>query len=263
MEQQSLWHNKIIHLLVAGLLLAGIIALGSYALFAWKQTQNWMSAPIIISVSGTAELVTRPDIGTFSFAVRAEGSDASEAQSLSAESINSILAYLEEAGVEEVDVKTENYNLNPRYRYEERICIAGQFCGPGEQVLDGYEVYQNVRVKVRDLEAAGTLISGVGERGATNISSLSFTIDDTDVLEAEARALAIVDAKAKAKILADDLGVRIVRMANYYESEGGENYSYDMPMMERAMFSDEAIAPELPVGENTISAQVQISYEVK
>ena len=242
-----------------------IFALGAFAKNASKQDKIDQWGPTTINVRGEGEILAKPDIGSFSFSVMAEGADASEAQTASAEKMNAILSYLSDEGVAEEDVKTQNYNLNPKYRWEPEFCPAGGFCNR-ERVTDGFEVNQSVMVKVRDLDAAGDLISGVGERGATNISSLQFTIDDMDTLQAEAREAAIADAKAKAEELADDLGVRLKRIRGFYE-EGGYPMPYGGDMMERAVMSmdmdDGAVAPSLPSGENTIRSTVNITYEIK
>lgn len=245
---------------------AAIVALGAYTSLALKQARYMHTGPVTISVAGEGEVFARPDIATFSFSVVAEGDDAASAQEQSAEVSNAILGYLEGEGVEEKDIRTQYYNLNPRYEYLESICTSRGFCPPGERVLRGYEVNQTVSVKVRDTDKAGTLISGVGTLGATNVSGLNFTIDDESALIAEAREKAIDDAKEKAEELADDLGVRIVRIANFWENQGPMPYyaRSDMAMESMAVaFDDAAIAPEIPTGENVIRSTVNIVFEVK
>ncbi len=239
-----------------------IIALAMYANYTWKQSEDFYG-PTTISVIGKGEVVAVPDIGQFSFSVEAEGAEANVAQTESATKVNAILAYLEEAGVSESDVRTQNYSLYPKYRYEQRICPQGSYC-PGEQVPDGFSVSQTVEVKVRDLDQAGDLIAGVGNLEATNISGLNFTIDDVSALNAEARATAIADAEAQAKVLAKQLGVRIEKMTGYYENEGVYPERYygmggDMAMDQ----SVKMISPEMPVGENTVASQVTLTYQVR
>lgn len=255
----SLWYVRTLFVLV---LIGVIVALGAYARLAFKQAQYSNMGPSTITVQGTGEVFARPDIGQFTFAVRGEGADPLTAQEQSAAAINEIVAYLTEAGIAEDDIKTENYNLNPRYRYEDRICPQGTFCPPGEPIIDGYEVSQMIQVKVRDLERSGELIAGAGQRGATNISGLQFTIDDEENLKAEARDTAITNAKEKAQMLADSLGVNIVRIIGYYEDEGlYPKYGYGGDMMEDAAVR--SAAPTLPVGENSITSNVSITYEIK
>lgn len=222
--------------------------------------------PATISVSGEGEVLAIPDIGRFSFSVLAEADDATTAQEESGQKINTILAYLKEVGVEDKDIKNLSYNLHPKYRYEEQVCPAGTFCERGRRIQDGFEVSQTIEVKVRDTDEAGSILSGVGERGATNISGLSFTIDDEESLKEESRAKAIADAKAKAEVLADQLGVSLVRILDF--SEGG--YA-PMPYMERAEAFSVAMddaggvggGPSVPTGEQSTKSNVTLIYEIK
>ncbi len=259
----ALWYVRVLLVLA----LVGLVAaFGAYTYQTLKTAKYQYMGPTTINVRGEGEVFAKPDIGSFTFSVRAEGVDAAEAQTKSAEAINGILAYLKEAGVEDKDVKTTNYNLYPTYNYgEDRVCAWGQYCPPMDPVIDGYEVSQMVEVKVRDLDKSGDLISGVGGKGATDISGLTFTIDDESELKAEARELAIAEAKEKAKELADDLDVRIVRMVGFYEEE-----NYPMPYYggyaeaDMAMSKEQAmVAPSMPSGENTIKTTVNITYEIK
>ena len=243
-------------------LVALIVALASYAVLNLEMAKNVEKMEATISVTGEGEILAIPDIGTFTFSVNAQAATAPEAQQLSGTKINEILAYLKEQGIEEKDIKTENYNLFPRYRYEEKVCQFGSFCPPGEQIPDGFEVTQSVVVKVRDTAKAGNLIAGVGERGATDIGGLSFTIDDVDALKVDAREKAIADAKAKADVLAAQLGVKITRLVSY--SENSDEYMPYVKTME--MSADAASAfggAELPVGEESTKVRVQVTYEVE
>ncbi len=260
---QSFFNRPYVQFLIALSLLTFIIALGAYAQLTFKQAKMGMMGPTTISITGEAEIFAKPDIGQFSFSVNANGVDAAEAQTKSAEAVNAILAYLGEAGVAEKDIKTQGYNLAPRYRYEDRACAPGMFCNPGEPILDGYEVSQTISVKVRDLDKAGTLISEVGSKGATNLSGLEFTIDDESALKAEAQAEAIVDAKAKAQKIANNLEVRLGKVINFYEHEGTPMPYYGGAMMESAVAKDAMMAPSLPVGENTIRSVVTIVFELE
>lgn len=261
MEENTFFTKPYVQALLA-LVLAGVFAaLAAYTYNVLQSSEYEFTGPPTISVTGEGEVLAVPDVGQFTFAVRAEGEDAAAAQAASAESINAIMAYLAEQGVEERDIRTQNYNLNPNYRYEERFCPVGSFCPPGEQVLDGFVVSQSVAVKVRDLDQAGDLISGVGERGATNISSLQFTIDDEEVLQAQAREMAIADAREKAQVLADDLGVNIVRIMGYWEEQ---MYPQPYGMGGGEMMMDKAMsAPSLPTGENQITSRVNITYVIR
>jgi uncharacterized protein YggE len=255
--------EKINRTLGTVVLMALVVALGSYAYYTVKQANYNVMGPTTISVTGEGEVTAIPDIGQFNFTVTASGTDAAIAQEESAKKINEVIAFLKEASVEEKDIKTSGYNLYPKYSYEQAPCRVGMYC-PSEQVQDGFEVSQTVSVKVRDTKNSGALISGVGTQGATNISGIEFTIDDTSVLKDEARSIAIKDAKDKAKVLAQDLGVSLDEMVGYSEDGdmGIPYYSYGVggDMMMKAESSP--VEPMMPTGENTVISRVTITFKV-
>lgn len=258
---QSLFNSKLNRTLVTIALAALVAALASYAYVTLKNAGGW-AGPTTINITGNGEVTAIPDIATFSFAVRTEGKDAVEAQSKSAEVVNAVMTYLKEQGVAEKDIKTTNYAMNPKYRYDQKPCAYGMYCPPTEPVQDGFEASQMVEVKVRQIDTAGTLLAGVGERGATDVSGLGFTIDDVDALKAEARELAIADAKRQATELAAQLEVKLGDMVGYYEEMPYQPYYGGMggdTMAKEAM----SITPEVAVGENQVTSRVNLTYELK
>ncbi len=249
-------YNALLGTLVLVMLL---VAGAAYSYLTFSQASDWNTMNSI-SVTGIGEVAAVPDIATFSFSVTASGTDATVAQGLSAEKMNAIVAYLKEQGVEEKDIKTDGYNMYPAYRYEAMPCEFDMYC-PSESVQDGFEVTQMVTVKVRKTDAAGQLLSGVGTKGATNISGISFVVDDNSSQKSEARRLAIEDAKAQAKALADQLGVRLGDMVSYYEDGGYPVDPYHGGYaMDMAMKSE--MSPEIPVGETVTKSSVTLSYKI-
>lgn len=262
---EGFFNSKTTRVLASAVLGMLILALASYSILNFKNAKTAGEYPANISVEGKGEIQAVPDVGQFSFSVMATGATASEVQEASATKINDIMAYLKEQGVEEKDIKTQDYNLYPKYRWEERPCAFGMVCPPGEQVQDGFEVSQTVSVKVRDTAKAGALVAGVGEKGATNISGISFVVDDEEKLKAQARDAAIADAKAKAAKLADQLGVDLVRIVSFYENPG----YYPSPMYEAKAYDmaegmgGATVAPSMPTGEQTTAVTVNITYEIR
>ena len=222
-----------------------------------------VSATNTITVSGEGEVFAVPDIAEFSFSVVEEKKTVADAQEVAAQRINSIIAFLDDADVKETDIKTTNYNVYPRYEYIRENCSGG-LCPPGgERVLKGFEVSQSISVKVRDTQEAGNILAGIGERGATNISGLNFTIDDEEDLLTEARKEAIDDARKKAKQLAKDLDVKLVRVVSFSES-GGQPYYPRFDFAEAAVLGKGGGGvPEIPTGENKITSNVSITYEIR
>lgn len=249
--------------------------LGALALFllvstvselkAFRFIGSGVNASNTIVVSGNAEVFAIPDTATFTVSVHEEGATVGAAQDKATEKMNAIIAYLRESDVEEKNIKTVSYNVNPKYEWQATgICREGH-CPPGNQKLVGFEVYQSISVKVKDTKKAGDLLSGVGTKGASDVSGLSFTIEDEDQLKAQAREQAIAEAKGKADALARALGVEVVRVVGFYEDSGGyPPIAYGMGGdMARSMAQESKIAPELPAGENKIVSNVNVTYEIR
>jgi len=250
--------------LVFVVLALGAVALGAYTYLAYTQAQQIAGDMSTISVTGTSEMFVRPDIASFSFSVLAEEKDAPTAQDMSAKAINTITEYLKGESVEEKDIKTTDYSLSPKYEYSQAPCTQWGGCPPGIQKLVGYMVTQTVTVKVRALEKAGDLISGVGGKGATDVSSIIFTVDDIEKAKAEVREKAIIDAKEKARRLAKSLDVRLgALVASYEESPLQPMYGGYGGEMMAIKSADVRVSPEITPGENKITATVSLVYRIR
>lgn len=222
------------------------------------------TAASTISFSGEGEVFASPDIATVSVTVREEAKTVKEAQSKATAKEKSVLDFLAKEGIEKKDIKTESYNSYPKYDYG-MPCFGGMGvpCRQEAPKVIGYEVSENISVKVRELDKAGELIVGLGSAGISEISKPEFTIENEDGLKAEARKIAIDEAKAKADALAKDLGVRLVRIVNFSEDGSYPPIYYAKGMMALESRADSAPAPELPTGENKITSNVTITYEIR
>ena len=120
-------------------------------------------------------------------------------------------------------------------------------------------------MKVRDLSKAGELFDVIGNAGIQTVNGLSFSIDDLDSVKAIARANAIAKAQAKAKKIASDLGVKIVRVTNFYDSSDEQNpyYARESAMGGDVMTLKAAVAPQVPTGEQKVNASISITYEIR
>jgi len=246
-------------LLIIGIAFLAVLTLGQ--LQGLRYIGAGISPSNTISVSGYGEAFGAADIATFSFSVVSEKSTVAAAQTDATNKINAITKYIKDAGVAEKDIQTTDYSVYPQYEYNQIVCVSYP-CPSGRQVLKGYQVRQTTTIKVRDLAKAGELLTGVGGKGATEVSGLNFTFDDPNKLQNDARGKAIADAKAKADQLAKQLGVRLVRVVSFNENGGG----YPGPMYTKAvgMGGDVAqSAPEISVGQNKVSSNVSVTYEIR
>lgn len=253
------------------LIILSILAITT-TIFVAKGNQQYEENTI--SVSGTAEVNSSPDVANFSFMVKETSKTNAEAQVIISEKVSTILAGLDGAGVDEKDIKTQSYTIFPKYEYVEverlkETAPDGTVYFPGnnrQRVQTGFDVSQNVSLKLRDFDKVPEILELLATTGVDNLNGPNFQIDDPAALEEEARTLAIIDAKEKAQRLAGDLDVRLGKVVSFNENGGGY---FPQPMyarsLELAAFDGISAksAPELPVGENTINADVTITYKIK
>lgn len=262
-ERLKLYRIGQVILLVLGLFLV------AQTINAFKENKyiGAMGVPSnVISVSGEGEVFAVPDIATVSFSVVEEAEDVATAQEEATAKMDQVLAALQGFGIEERDIQTVGYNVYPKYEYSTVACT--QFsCPPSRQTLTGYEVSHHLNVKIRNVEQAGDVLSAIGGLNVTNVSGISFTIDDEDELQRQAREMAIEDAREKAEQLADDLDVRLVRIVSF--SENGvspifmqKGIAYDLAVEEARGGAGSAPVP-LPTGENRIVSHVTVTYEIR
>lgn len=252
-------------------LLAVVILLGLFlavqtvsAALGMRYIGTGVQATNTINVSGHGEALAVPDIATFTFSVVSEKSTVAAAQTEATTKANAVTAYLKSAGVDEKDIQTSDYSINPMYDYVQEACANG-YCPGGKQVLRGYQVRQSTTVKVRNTEKAGDLLAGVGDKGATELSGLNFTFDDPEATQTEARNKAIADAKKKADVLAKQLGVSLVRVVSFSESGSGypQPYAYGRGGVATSQAMDAAKSPEISVGQNKVTNDVSVTYEIR
>ena len=216
-----------------------------------------------ITVSGEGIVFAVPDVAQFSVTVQEKAKDVKTAQTSASTKANAIISYLKSAGVADKDVQTTDYSVAPQYQWSQTSCPAGAgYCPGGRQVLTGYQVSQTLAVKVRDTAKAGDILTGVGSKGASQVSGLDFTVADQNIIEAQARDKAITDAKAKAEVLAKSLGVSLVRIVSFNESGGPIYYAKGLGAS-AAMDSAAAPAPQIPVGQNKITSNIMLTYEIQ
>lgn len=241
-----------------------VIFLAVQILAVYKEWRQPSASYNTIVVTGQGEAFAAPDVASFSFSVSNDAKTVGAAQDSVTEKTNAILEALKGMGIAEKDIRTTDYSVYPKYSYEQAPCVYGGYCPPSKQVPDGYTVTHTILIKVRATADAGQALSLAGANGASNISSLSFTIDDPDMVMNEARDEAVAEARSKAKALAKSLGVRLGKVVDFSDNTYGAS---PYPVMYRAeasaMGGADSKAVELPTGENKVSSSVSITYEIR
>ncbi|BCJ91538.1 outer membrane protein [Terrihabitans soli] len=210
--------------------------------------------PAIFVLSGEGRASATPDLGIINSGVVSEGATAREALDANTAAMAKLIATIKAAGVEDKDVATSGFSVQPRYIYSQRK--------DGTQEpprITGYEVRNTVTVKVRDLTKFGGILDKAVTEGSNQIDSLSFDIADKTKLYEEARKSALADARAKAELYAAAAGVKLGRLRELSE-QTGSSYPPPRPMM-RMEASAKADVP-IERGEQEISVNVTATWEI-
>ncbi|MCH8298387.1 MAG: SIMPL domain-containing protein, partial [Chloroflexi bacterium] len=133
-----------------------------------------------------------------------------------------------------------------------------------ERVLIGYQVTNTLTVKVRDLDNMGGIIDGVTEAAGdlTRVNRVSFTIEDTKPLQAQAREEAIADMLAKANDMARLAGVELGKLVFLTETGGGVPQSFARLEAAPAFGFASSQSTSILAGELDVNVNVQGVFDI-
>jgi|AntAceMinimDraft_16_1070373.scaffolds.fasta_scaffold30520_2 uncharacterized protein YggE len=214
-----------------------------------------------ITVTGTGEVYTQPDLAIITLSVKSEARTVIEAMTENTEKMNAVIDLIKAKNVDSKDLKTVSFNIYPRYEWQkEEVEIFPNT--ESKRVLVGYEITQSLQVKIRNLNKIGEIIQTATVAGINQVGALQFTIDNQDEFKKQAREEAIKEAKEKAKELSSQLGVKLLKITDF--SEGGNiprPLYYDTAFKE-ASGADSTPTPQIETGENKIQVSVSITFEI-
>lgn len=241
---------------------------------AWQKVfPGHSSIDRTLPITSEGRVSARPDLGQVTLSLTSEGKDPKTIEGKNAEKVNSIIAFLKNEGVANEDIKTSEFSLQPKYYspwdYPRIPCPASDAegktfpCPPINQIIVGYTITQSLAVKLRTFEKAGALLSGAIERGATQVNSLAFSVEDPDQYKKEARAIAIRKAKGQAKELADAGGFRIGKILSIQEG-----YSYFPQLYRQGADSTgapnaEKTTPQVEPGSQDVFVTLTVLFQIR
>lgn len=203
-----------------------------------------------LTVTGQGIADVEPDMARISLGVTKEAPEAGAALDQVAGVAQDIFDRLAQQGIEPRDMQSSQVNLSPKYDYNRN--------SDGPPKLVGFTANTMVSVRVRDLTKLGQIMSAVTADGANQLSGLQFDLQDRGPAEDAARASAVKDAMARAKVLADAAGVKLGSVVSIHEGGGYAPAPVYGRMAMEAAQSDMPIA----VGEVEIEASVTMVFEL-
>lgn len=206
-----------------------------------------------ITVVGVGKAAGTPDVAHVTIGVETADESVQQAVDDNEATMTKILDAIRSLGIADKDIRTSSYNVFAE-RQPQRLPEMEGSEGP---VV--YRVTNTVAVTVRDLQKIGDVLDQAVAAGANNIYGISFSVDDPSGLEAEARADAVADARARAESLAELTDVSVGDVLSISEVIGGAS-----PIIERyaVPVAYSAGAPIEP-GELEVQMNVQVTYAIK
>ncbi|MBY6115821.1 SIMPL domain-containing protein [Mameliella alba] len=206
-----------------------------------------------LTVSGEARVAAVPDMATISLGATGRGKTAVEAMNATSGAVDAILATLRDLGIEARDIQTTQLRVGEQTRWDRER---------NEDIFIGYAASNTVRVRVRDLDGIGALLSGVLDDGANQLQSLSFGLQDPRAVEDEARRRAVADAMAKAKLYAEAAGVPLGPLQELRDT--AEPLVSSIVQPEPMMLEEAPAARDVPVaaGEIEVRAEVTMVFSI-
>jgi len=214
-----------------------------------------------ISVQGTAQIEIPPDLMSIYLKIMTKDLESAKvAKDQAAKIIDDVLKALKQQGISEDDIETTNFEIEPKYEWED-----DEF-GHSKKVFKGYFVTVTMKVTLKDFDKAGSTIDAAVDSGAL-VDSINFELSyaKRNELKTQVLADAAKDAKLKAEAVVGALGnelrdVKSINVNDYqYQSKVYWKNQY-LSLEDNGLRS--APPTQILPGDLTISGNVNIVFEI-
>ena len=159
-----------------------------------------------ISVSGTAVVNVTPDRALIQLGVQSNGRTPQLTEAANSATIFRVIQAIKRTGVEEKDIVTDRYVIDPVYRNYDSLTI------------EGYRIYNTVAITLRDIDLVNEVIIAALTSGANQVVNVEFYLSDLRKYRDQARELAMTAAGEKASDLAKAAGAEAGCVLNISEN---------------------------------------------
>jgi hypothetical protein len=203
-----------------------------------------------LDVSASGEVTRVPDVVRIVAGVSTRAPTAAEALRQNAARMTRVRAALTRAGISDRDVQTQSLALTAVTRNPDR----------GDDGLDqdviGYVASNDLIIRFRDVSGAGRVLDALVGEGVNQIRGPMLAFDNIEAARDEARSLAIANARARASLYAQALGMRVKRVV--FVNEGGSGGGYES-LSNSVSVADTMIDP----GGRRIGVTVNVTFELE
>lgn len=239
-----------------------LVVLVIFFLVSIKQKVETATTTNTVSFSGEGKVTAAPDVAVTYLTISTEAKTSKAAQDGNSAKSKKVVDYLKSQNIADKDIKTTGYNIYPKYDYGTK-CLSSVIPCRSSTEITGYQASESLTIKIRNLDNVSKIMDGVVTAGAEQIGNVSFQIDNPEALKDQARQSAIADAKSKADNLKKQLGISLGRIVNFVEGYNGYPVpmAYDVQSVKGMGMG--GAGPTLPSGENEITVNVTITYQIK
>ena len=208
----------------------------------------------VVELTVSEVINSTPDVAQITAGVENQAPTAQEAVRQNAQAMDRLVKRIKALGIPSKDIQTSNFNLSPQYRYDQ----------PNQrQVFVGYQVNNQVSVKLRDLGRAGEMLDALIEAGANNVNGPYFMLEDDAAVKAAARKQAFERGKAMAEDYARMAGyssIRLIEVSENFQSFG----PMPQPVMAMRVAAEAAAAPTpIEAGEVGTGVTISVKYTME
>ena len=228
------------------------LAVATALLVATLARAETMPAPKdrLISITASGSVSARPDEASVSIGVSSSARTAKAALDANSALMRPVIDSLKRAGLEDKDIATSEFNLQPAYAYT----------NDGKPPkLTGYQVSNTVTARVRQIEKLGEILDMVVGEGSNQVSGVRFSVSNAEVLKDQARKAAVANATRMAKTYAEAAGVALGEVQSIIE--GVAPSPSPRPVLAQAA-RGAGPAPVEP-GEQLLESQVTMVWAIK
>jgi uncharacterized protein len=206
----------------------------------------------LFRVDGTGKATAVPNTAQVSLGVTKTANTVESAQQQVNTVANKIIEELKKLGVEEKNITTTNYSVNPNY----------DFSG-GRQTITGYTVTQDVQAKISPIEKANSAIDIATRNGANMVGGVQFILGDETKkdLVKKAREMAVKEAKEKAEDLAGIAGIKLGKVVDVQESSNQPGTIMPFSVEAKDARGSANEPTQLTPGESTVTVTISLSYD--
>ena len=199
-----------------------------------------------------------PDTATITFTIETEDKNSQKAVEINNQKVTKLIDAIKKELAENETVKTSAYSLNQRYEYNNVT---------RKNVLVGYAVSNSITVQLKDTQKTGKIIDVASKNNVTNISGLSFSLQNTNAVCKELTQKAVIKAKNEANNVLAPLGKTVDAIANInYSCSTQMRYSPYRNFVMKSAGNMEATtdsAVSIEEGETRVDASVTIVFTIK